>query len=137
MAHKRKQIRDRLATILTGLPSTGANVFKSHVYPLNAAKLPGLLIYTDEEASEPGAMQRTLDRFLTATVQGYIKPAAGAIDDALDAIAEDVEAAVEDDPKLNGLALFSSLESTTTEFNADGEKPVGIITLKFKIDYRT
>ena len=87
MAHKRKQIRDRLKVILTGLPSTGANVFVSHKYPLNAAKLPGLLIYTDEEASEPGAMGRSLDRIVAAKIQGYVKPSAGAIDDDLDDIA--------------------------------------------------
>lgn len=137
MAHRRKQIRDRLKAVLTGLPQTGANVFASRMYPLNAAKLPGLLIYTDEEASEPGATGRSLDRIVSAKIQGYVKPNAGAVDDGLDDIAEDVETAIEADPKLGGLALFTVLESSTMEFDAESDKPVGIITMTYQIHYRT
>jgi hypothetical protein len=137
MAHKRKLIRDRLKTILTGLTPTGTNVFVSRVYPLDAASLPGLLIYTDEEASEPGAMRRSLDRIVNGKIQGHVKPAAGAIDDDLDAIAEAVEAAIEADSKLGGLAIFTSLESSTMEFDAESDKPVGIITMTYQIHYRT
>ena len=137
MAHKRKQIRDRLKAILTGLPATGANVFASRKYPFNKSKLPGLLIYTDEEASEPGAMRRSLDRIVAAKIQGYVKPNAGAIDDDLDEIAEDVEAVIEGDPKLGGLALFTILASSTMEFDAESNKPVGIITMTYQIHYRT
>jgi hypothetical protein len=137
MAHKRKQIRDRLKTILTGLTPTGTNVFASRVYPFKAAELPGLIIYTDDEASEPGAMGRGLDRIVDAKIVGYVKPASGAVDDALDAIAEDVEAAIEDDPTLNGLANFSILESSTMEFDAESDNPVGVITLNYQIHYRT
>ena len=137
MAHKRKQIRDRLKTLLSGLPSTGTNVFASRKYPLNKAKLPGLLIYTDEEVSEAGAMRRSLDRTVAAKIQGYVKPNAGAIDDDLDEIAEDVEAAIESDPKLGGLALFTILESSTMEFDTESDRPVGIITMTYQIQYRT
>lgn len=137
MTHRRKLIRDRLKTILTGLPSTGANVFASRKYPFNKSRLPGLLIYTDEEVSESGAMQRSLDRIVNAKIQGYVKPVAGAIDDDLDDIAESVEAAIEADPKLGGLAIFTVLESSTMEFDAESDKPVGIITMTYQIQYRT
>ena len=50
--HLRRQIRERVATMLTGLSSTGSNVFQSHVYPLETADFPALCVYTQEEEIE-------------------------------------------------------------------------------------
>ena len=52
MAHVRKQIRDNIVTTLTGLATTGSNVYRTRVYPLAENKLPGLAIYTDTEEVE-------------------------------------------------------------------------------------
>ncbi len=136
MAHKRKQIRDQIKTVLTGLTTTGANVFASRVYPLKASQLPGLLIYTVEEESEPGG-SRAIDRMLTLAVEGHVKAIGGAIDDTLDLIAEEVEAAIDADRSLNDLAVYAYIASTEIEFDAESEKPVGIIIMKFAINYRT
>ena len=134
--HKRKQIRDRVETVLTGLTTTGANVFASRVYPLKASQIPGLLIYTEEEESEPGG-SGAINRMLTLAVEGHVKAVGGAIDDTLDAIAEEIEAAIDADRTLNGLAVHTFIASTEIEFDAESEKPVGIITMKFMINYRT
>jgi len=42
--------------MLTGLSTTGSNVFQSHVYPLENSDLPALCIYTQDEEIEVGAM---------------------------------------------------------------------------------
>ena len=70
MAHYRQQIRERVATTLTGLATTGSNVFQSRVYPLENNKLPCLLVYTTEEASEPIVMTppRTIEKMLNLKV---------------------------------------------------------------------
>ena len=44
MAHQRKTIRDQVITYLTGLTTTGSNIFNSRVYPNEQSKLP-LLMY--------------------------------------------------------------------------------------------
>ena len=136
MAHKRKQIRDRVETVLTGLTTTGANVYTSRDYPFNNALLPGLLIFTIEEESEPGG-SGAIDRNLTLAVEGHVKAIGGAIADTLDLIAEEVEAAIDADRSLNGLAVYCHIASTEIEFDAEGDKPVGIIIMKFAINYRT
>lgn len=136
MAHKRKQIRDRVETVLTGLTTTGTNVFASRVYPLKASQLPGLLIYTVEEESEPGG-SGAIDRNLTLAVEGHVKAVGGAIDDTIDLVAEEVEAAIDADRSLNGLVVYCHIASTEIEFDAESEKPVGIIIMKFMINYRT
>ena len=50
--HLRRQIRERAATTLTGLSTTGSNVFQSRFYPMESAGLPGLCIYTKDETVE-------------------------------------------------------------------------------------
>ena len=51
--HLRQQIREQIGTTLTGLTTTGSNVFQSRVYQLEDSNLPALLIYTKSEESEP------------------------------------------------------------------------------------
>ena len=49
MPHIRKQIRDAIATAVTGLTTTGSRVHKSRVNDLAASELPLLAIYTTSE----------------------------------------------------------------------------------------
>ena len=44
--HIRQQIRERAGTVLTGLTTTGTNVFETRIYPLSNTNLPALAIYT-------------------------------------------------------------------------------------------
>ena len=51
--HIRKQIRDAVKTALTGLTTTGANVFSGRVSPLKESEVPGLLIFLNgDDATE-------------------------------------------------------------------------------------
>ena len=54
--HLRRQIRERVVTMLTGISTTGSNVFQSDVYPLENADLPALCIYTQDEEIVVGAV---------------------------------------------------------------------------------
>ena len=134
--HVRQQIRERIGTTLTGLTTTGSNVFQSRVYPLEDSNLPALLIYTKVEESMPidiGAA-RTMERNLTVNIEGYVK-ANSNFDDTNDTICKEVETAMASDVTVNGLAKDSFLEATEIEYNAEGEKPVGYVTMSFKVDY--
>ena len=134
--HVRQQIRERLGTVLTGLTTTGSNVFESRVYPLETASLPSLLIYTKSETSEPIVIgsNRLLERTLSVAVECYVK-ATSNFDDSVDTICKEVETAIAADPTLNSLAKDTFLESTEIEYNAEGEKPVGFATLTFNVNY--
>ena len=134
--HVRQQIRERIGTTLAGLTTTGSNVFESRVYPLEDSKLPALIIYTKSEESMPIEIgsNRTMERSLTVNIEGYVK-ANSNFDDTVDTICKEVETAMATDITLNGLAKDSFLETTEIEFNAEGEKPVGFVTMSFKVDY--
>lgn len=134
MSHARQQIRDQAKTTLTGLSTTGTNVFKFRVYPMAAASLPGLIIYTKEEESERSG--DGLIRVLSLAVEGYAQATAD-VEDTLDDMAEEVEAAIDADPHLNGLAKDAILLSTEFDLTGEGKKQVGVITLIFNILYKT
>jgi hypothetical protein len=134
--HVRQQIREKIGTTLTGLTTTGSNVFESRVYPLENANLPALIIYTKEESSEPIVIgtQRLMSRELSVVVEGYAK-ATSNFDDTIDTISKEVEAAIAADRTLDGLAKDTYLESTEIEFNGEGEKPLGYVSLTFLTNY--
>ena len=104
--HLRQQIREQIGTTLTGLTTTGSNVFQSRVYQLEDSNLPALLIYTKSEESEPVVIgsNRLLERNLTVVVDCYVK-ATTNFDDSVDTICKEVETAIAADPTLNSLAI--------------------------------
>jgi len=136
MAHLRQSIRERIATDVTGLSTTGSNVFQSRVYPVEDGSLPCLLVYTTSEESEVTeiASPRPMTRFLNVIVQGVV--GATTPDDTLDDISKEVEVALAGDVSINNLANNSFLSSTTIEFNAEGAKPIGTVMLNYIVEYR-
>jgi|TARA_S200002703_G_scaffold126860_1_gene113451 hypothetical protein len=136
MAHKRQQIRERVATTLTGLTTTGSNVFQSRVYPIENTKLPCLLIYTREETSEPLTTNppRAIEKILSLVVEAYVKANAN-YDDTIDTITEEVEEALYGDRLINNLALDSFLVNTDISYNGEGDNPLGIVVMTFQITY--
>ena len=92
MTHVRQQIRDDIVTTLTGLATTGSNVFRSRIFPLEETNLPALCIYTKSEASEYDTigLPRSVNRVLDVAVEAYVKGVSN-YDNTLDTIAVEVE----------------------------------------------
>tara|TARA_Y100001951_G_C11212965_1_gene224052 strand:+ start:384 stop:824 length:441 start_codon:yes stop_codon:yes gene_type:complete len=136
MAHLRQQIRERIGTDVTGLSTTGSNVFQSRIYPVEDGSLPCLLVYSTSEDSEVTEMAspRPITRVLNVVIQGV--SGSSTHDDSLDTISKEVEVAMAADVKINDLANNSYLASTEIEFNAEGAKPISIIRLNYEIEYR-
>tara|TARA_R110001632_G_scaffold198248_2_gene320569 strand:- start:73 stop:519 length:447 start_codon:yes stop_codon:yes gene_type:complete len=134
--HVRTQIRERVGTVLTGLTTTGNNVFQTRVYPLQNTSLPALIIYTKNEESEPEVIgtNRLTTRNLSLAIECYVKIASN-FDDLIDTICKEVEKAIATDTTLNGLAKDCYLESTEVDFNNEGEKPLAVATLIFLTNY--
>jgi hypothetical protein len=137
MAHIRKLIRDNIETTLTGLTTTGSNVFASRVYPIQSAKMPGLCVYTSSETIEAQTIKppRGLIRSLEVSVEAYVESAIA--DDVLDGIAAEVEAAMTTDLTRGGNAKDTRLVSFEADFAGDGERPVVVGRFIFEIVYST
>lgn len=134
--HVRQQIREYFGTTLTGLTTTGSNVYESRVYTLQEDTLPSLVIYTKSESSEPIVIgtDRVMSRELSVVVEAYCK-ATSDFDDTIDTISKEVEEAIMADRTLGGLAKDTYVESTEIEYTGDGEQPVGYVTLTFLTNY--
>lgn len=138
MSHVRQQIRDRLATILTGLPTTGTSVYKMRRYALDDSKLPAILIYTmDESSSLITIGNKTILRTINVAVEILAKGSSATIQDTIDGICVSVEQAVGNDYQLNGLAKSAILASTEIDINAEGEISVSSARLTFAVQYIT
>jgi len=138
MAHVRKQIRDRIASVIsTAVTLVSQRVYTTRVYPLTAANLPAITVYTGAETSALQTMgSRTMMRNLDVAVDIYVR-ATETTDDDVDAIAVQIEEAVANDFTVNGLAKSVVLTGTDIDFNAEAEQPIGIARLTFSVSYIT
>jgi len=136
MAHKRAQIKARIQTVLTGLATTGSNVFQSRTYPIATSDLPGLLIYANSESIErleigiQNRQQRNLDLVVEAVAKG------NSAESTLDQVTVEVEEAMANDQTLNGLAIDSRITDTQIR-QASAESEFFIATLRYEVLYRT
>lgn len=138
MAHVRKSIRDNVKTALTGLTTTGSNVYQTRVYPLAEDKLPGIAIYTRTEDTEYQTITvpRVKERTLRIAVEAYVK-ALTDYDDTLDKIALEVEAALYTDLTRGGFAKDTRVVSFDSQFSGDGDQPIAYATMEVEVDYFT
>lgn len=137
MAHLRKQIREAIATALTGLTTTGANVFQSRVYAIDTSTLPCIAVYSNAEVSDIDSVgtPRGLMRTLSVNVEGRCRATAD-VDDTLDAICKEVEVAL-GTSTLSNLVKDLRLASTTIDLSRDAEQPTGLVTMVWIAEYRT
>lgn len=141
MAHARQQIRDAVASALTGLATTGSNVFVSRVYPLESASLPGLTIMTVNDAADiDNTTSSNSNRIVWANlgllIKAHAQEAANTLDDTLDQIEMEIRQALLADITLGG--LVKDLWWISTEITLEGEnvKPIGLAEILFNVSYR-
>ena len=132
----RTSIRDDVVSALTGLTTTGANVFRSRVYPIAEAKLPGICIYTSTDDAEYATLTppRTLLRSLVLTVEAYVK-ANTNYDETLDTIEDEVRTALYADLTRGGFAKDTRITAFSANFSDEGDQPIAYAELTVEIDY--
>lgn len=135
--HLHRQIRDAMATALTGLVTTGANVFASRNNVIPEARLPALRIYFDGERADPltMAVPHLQDRVPAFVVEACAKDVA-TLDDDLDQIALEVETALSGGISVDSRLLdvyYRGIDPLNDEQQAN--RPVGVKTMRFEIPY--
>ena len=137
--HLRRQIRERIATDVTGLTTTGTKVFQSRVYPIEESKLPCLLVYDSEEAVTIQSMgsPREIEAELTVNIEGYAQGSDGAtVQNTLAKIQKEVQIAMQADILINSLARDSYLVSADSSISAEAKKPTGSVILSYLVIYQ-
>lgn len=134
--HYRQQVRDAVVAAVTGLATTGPRVLRNRVHPVEEETLPCLLVYSLREESEieaigrPRGLLRALDLAVVAVSRDRL------LDDALDAVCAEVEAAL-GAATLGGLVKDLTLEETEVQFDGEAERPTGRARMTWRALYRT
>jgi len=138
MAHVRKSIRDNVTTTLTGLATTGANVYQTRFYPLAEAKVAGLCIYTNSEDVEYTTLSlpRTQMRSLEVMVEAYVKGTTN-IDDTLDTIGVEISEALATGVTRGGFAKDTKVTRFEATYAGEGDQPVGVGSFTVEVLYAT
>lgn len=110
MPHIKKQVRDAVIALLTGLPTAGARVFPAKRLPWQntgvptTTQLPGIALYLDAETISPidkdGRERRDMVLIVDMAARNSIDE---VLDNTLLAMETEVEVALKGDPTLGGL----------------------------------
>jgi hypothetical protein len=134
--HARQQIRERIVQEVTGLQTTGSTVYETRIYPHDV--LPSLAVYTlRDQVVEPQTLGKQVHRMLRVAIEARAKPADGGatVDDQLDTICAEVEAAIMDDPTLGSMVQTIELVETEIEVSGTLERPVGVARMLWDVTY--
>lgn len=147
--HPRQIIRDAVVAALTNTTSAGPRVKATRVEPMGVlvsssrgSGLPAIGVYTPTDTVDPDAPQykplelwHNLELHVVAWV---VDTAAVPVENAMDAIAKQIEAAMSVDRYFGGACggkVGSILVSTETGVNDDGDPLIGVIKLAFRCEY--
>lgn len=141
--HIRKQIRAAAVLALTGLSTTGANVFDSRKLALsNLDQLPCLIVRTEDE--EIIAEETTLGgsakvrRELELSIEAMVRATSGDEgQDTVDDIIAEVEVAIAANRKFSGLAKDTVLKVIETEIDDSGDQVFAAVQVVFATTYWT
>jgi hypothetical protein len=132
MAHVRQLIRDNVITAVTSLSTTGSNVYRTRIYPLEAGNLPGLCIYTSAEDSAADSMTGTrgLERTCDIIIEAFVR-AVSNYDNTMDTISAEIEAAMATDVTRGGNAKDTVLVRSEFELSDEGDRPLAMARLTY------
>lgn len=138
MSHVRQQIRAAMATLLTGLTTTGARVHVNRARPIADAALPALVVRTRDEnvdaltLNHPGVLVREMELEVEILASGA--SAADTIDTAL----AEVEVAVAGDATLAGLLKMPmQFRSVAAQYDDETSPPLAALSARFIATYST
>lgn len=133
---KRQQIREEVqAMLIAANTSAGANVYSNRVSAFWRSELPSISIFMrDEEATPRDLANKSYVRKASLSFEIHAE-AVESLDEQLDKIADEIEAAIVADQSLGGTVLGSTLLSTEIELAGEATTPIGVLTLTYQITY--
>lgn len=135
--HKRQAIREGIAAQLAGKTAAETRVYETRMVPFHRLTLPAIAVYSTEESSDDQqTAPRGYKRALTVTVEAAVK-GSGNVDDAMDAIALEIEGAVEADRTVAGAADDLTLTGTQMDLIEHGDHAFGSVRLQYRVTYYT
>jgi len=131
--HVRVLVRDAIMTRITGLAS-GAVVHKRRVYPLQAdTELPAYHVHVESDSNESSDIHAPalVERMVEYHIEGVAAGVDDSIDDTLNAMGKEVEAALATAVTAGGKQVFLIYGGCTFDFE-DGAKRAGVVDMVFR-----
>lgn len=138
--HRAEQIIDAVVTTVTGLVTTGSNVFRGRLYNVQPDELPALCVYMgpNEPIDDSDQTVAFSDWDLEIAIDAKVRDSATQIDQVLNLIAKEITVALKAD-RTQGLSFVHDTReggSDQPELSGDGDKPIANQTTKFIFKYR-
>jgi hypothetical protein len=138
--HPRAAIRHAVRDLLIAADTlAGERVHPTRVLSIRKKELPLIAVYTSEEQVDAATDRapRELTRTIDLEIAAWVDPGPGGakVDDAMDAIAAQIEAAMHADPYLADTASESVLVSTSMGVQGEGDDLLGLVTLSYDVTY--
>jgi len=136
MSHAIQQIHDLIITKVTGLTTTGANVFSGRVHPIERSEMPCLLVSTGDESItyETTGGPRVQRREIVLEIDIVV-----SVNDTMETLMNTVQLEVENvlsaDTKLGSNVLDMRYTGRAKFLSGDGEKQVGITRLNYLVPF--
>lgn len=148
MAHERQDIRAAIiARLVAAATAAGSRVSTQRERPTRKGGLPAILVFNDREEVREGSEEtspRELTRNAVFAIEAWVTAEASVLEDAMDAIALQIETAMDQDLNLAHptTPLVPTCSQSTligTEFGVafEGETPIGCVRLEYAVTYHS
>lgn len=137
--HQRQIIREAVKRQLLRKTVAGDRVYETRAVPLRGLELPAIAVFTLQEPVD-SASKNTAPRELTRNLQLVIEANVKAgqnVDDAIDAMALEIERAIDADETFGGVASDAVLSNTEMDTDERGDQLIGVLTLTYAVTYFT
>ncbi len=134
MVHQRTVIRHAVVALLLGQTAAATRVYAARQLPVRKGELPAVMVFTNRDPVDPDSADtapRELRRRLELVIDALVAGVDGAaLEDALDAIALQIETAMAADPYLSVADVVEAINTAANTFQltahglATGQGPV-------------
>ncbi len=139
--HQRQIIREAVHAALLNNTSVGTKVSKNRQLTYREGQLPAIDLANNSDDVDPASADTApLELFHTYSLDVRVRVAVtDEADNAMDALAEEIEPLMHADPFFGGAAGGNGSRLTGTTFNigAEGELDIGLMVLKYDFQYYT
>lgn len=132
---KRQLIREAIKAILIDNTDAASNVYTNRVSAFWRSELPSISVYMrDEELTPRDMANKSYIRKGTISIEIHAEANEG-LDDSLDAITDQVEALLLNDPGLAGTVSGFIFQNQEFELAGDATTNIGVSTLTMQVTY--
>lgn len=135
--HRAESIMAAIVASVTGLTTTGANVYRARVYPVEVTGLPAIVVLQGEDNTQTELLADEVTSRLTVNLDAIAREPANQIDTTLNLIREEITVALMADYTL-GLAYVEGIMEQIAEepdILGDGDAPMAQMRTVWDVTY--